>query len=88
MQNVALLQVLDWLLDGKGSLTLDGRLWRPKKGKSHVQNMGIFFGVSGHMVLSQRAKFQLIINIFRVKANAAGLLYSLESELKQWQIVA
>ena len=34
-----------------------------KKGKSHVQNMGIFFG----------AKFQLIINFFRVKAISTGL---------------
>ena len=42
------LQVLDWLLDGKGSLTLDGRFLRPKKVKSHVQNMGIFFGGSGY----------------------------------------
>ena len=36
-----------------------------KRGKSHVQNMGIFL-VAQDMVLSHRAKFQLIINFFRV----------------------
>ena len=48
MQNLARLQLLDWLLDGKDSLTLDDRLRRPKKGKSLIQNMGIFFGGLEH----------------------------------------
>ena len=34
-----------------------------KKGKSHVQNMGIFLAVQD-MVLSHRAKFQLIVIFF------------------------
>ena len=37
-----------------------------KRGKSHVQNMGIFVLVAQDMVLSHRAKFQLIIKFFRV----------------------
>ena len=37
-----------------------------KRRKSHVQNMGIFFLVAQDMILSHRAKFQLIINFFRV----------------------
>ena len=41
-------------MDSKDSLTLDGRLERPKKGKSHVQNMGIFFGDLGHGPESSR----------------------------------
>ena len=44
-----------------------------KRGKSHVQNMGIFFLVAQDMVLSHCAKFQLIINFFRVKAISTGL---------------
>ena len=43
-----------------------------KRGKSYVQNMGIFL-VAQDMVLSHRAKFQLIINFFRVKAISTGL---------------
>ena len=48
MQNLALLQLLDWLLEGNGSLTLDGKILMPKKGKYHVQSMDILFGGSGH----------------------------------------
>ena len=44
-----------------------------KKEESHVQNMGIFL-VAQDMVLSHRAKFQLIINFFRAKASSTGLL--------------
>ena len=44
-----------------------------KRGKSHVQNMGIFFLVAKDMVLSHRAEFQLIINFLRVKAISTGL---------------
>ena len=44
-----------------------------KRGKSHVQNMGIFW-MAQDMALSHRAKFQLIINFFRVKAISTGLL--------------
>ena len=44
-----------------------------KRGKSHVQNMGIFL-VAQDMVLSHRAKFQLIINFFRVKDISTELL--------------
>ena len=48
-----------------------------KRGKSHVQNMGIFL-VAQDMVLNHCAKFQLIINFFRVKAISTGLcLYSI-----------
>ena len=36
------------------------------------KNMGIFL-VAQDMVLSDRAKFQLIINFFRVKAISTGL---------------
>ena len=43
-----------------------------KRGKSDVQNMGIFL-VAQDVVLSHRAKFQLIINFFRVKAISTGL---------------
>ena len=43
-----------------------------KRGKSHVQNMGIFLVVQD-VVLSHRAKFQLIINFFRGKAISTGL---------------
>ena len=39
---------MEWLLDSKDSLTLDGILWRPKKKKPHFQNMGFFFVGSGH----------------------------------------
>ena len=42
-----------------------------KRGKSHVQNMGIFL-VGQDMVLSHRGKFQLIIIFFRVKAISTG----------------
>ena len=51
MQNLALLQLLDWLVDGKNSLTLDSRLQGQKRGKSHVQNVGIFL-VAQDMVLT------------------------------------
>ena len=44
-----------------------------KSGKSHNQNMGIFILVAQDMVLSHRAKFQLIINFFRVKAISTEL---------------
>ena len=37
-----------------------------KRGKSHVQKHGDFFLVAQDMILSHRAKFQLIINFFRV----------------------
>ena len=66
MQNLALLHFLDWLLDGKDSLTLDGRLKRPKKGAVPCPKHEDFFLVAQDMVLSHRAKFQLIINFFRV----------------------
>ena len=72
MQNLALLQLLDWLLDGKGSLTLDGRLKGQKRGKSHSKTWGSFL-VAQNMVLSHRAKFQLIKIFFRVKAISTGL---------------
>ena len=72
MQNLALLHLLYWLLDSKGFLTLDGKLEAKKRGKSHVQNIGIFL-VTQNMVLSHRAKFRLILNFFQVKAISTGL---------------
>ena len=74
IHNLALLQLLDWLLDSKGSLTLDGRLERPKKGEVPHPKHRDFFLVAQDMVLSHRAKLQLIINFFRVKAISNGLV--------------
>ena len=48
MQNLALLQLLDWLLDGKGSLTLDGRFKTEKRGSPMSKTWGYFFGGSGY----------------------------------------
>ena len=39
-----------------------------------------FFLVAQDMVLSHRAKFQLVINFFRVKAISTGLRSELEKE--------
>ena len=44
-----------------------------KRGKSRTKH-GDFFWVAQDMVLSHRAKFQLIINFFRVKAISTGLI--------------
>ena len=44
--------------------------------------MGFF--VAQDMDLSHRAKFQLIINFFRVKAVSTGLKYLKDQTLKLW----
>ena len=48
--------------------------------------MGIFLWVAQDMVLSHRAKFQLIINFFRVKAISTGL--TCRSTLKNYFVIA
>ena len=57
-----------------------------KKGRSHVQNTGIFL-VAQDVVLSHRAKFQLIINFFQVKAISTGLDHAAEVTNDTWQKV-
>ena len=57
----------------KGSLTIDGTHYRPKKGEVPRPKHGDFFLVAQDMVLSYRTKFQLNINFFRVKAISTGL---------------
>ena len=84
---MALLQLLDWLLDSKSSLTPDGRFQRPKKGEVPRPKHGDFFLVAQDMVLSHRAKFQLIINFFRVKAIFTGLIMIVDVEIMKLNIM-
>ena len=51
MQNLALLLLLDWLLDGKGSRLFDTRwqiLKAEKRGNRTSKTRRFFFGGSGH----------------------------------------
>ena len=52
-----------------------------KRGKSHVQTMGIFL-VAQDMVLSHRAKFQPIIDFFGVKAISTELFLGCIQQIK------
>ena len=49
-----------------------------KKGEVPCPKRGDLFLVAQDMVLSHRAKFQLIINFFRVKAISTGLYLKLD----------
>ena len=72
MQNLALLQLLDWLLDGKGSLTLNGRLYKSRKRGSPMSKTWGFFLVAQDIILSQRAKFRLSMYFFRFQCIFSG----------------
>ena len=54
-----------------------------KRGGPTSKTWGFFCLVAQDMVLSHCAKFQLIINFFRVKAISTGLIYTRKNKTKK-----